>query len=151
MLDYKRADSKDLNQLNKIAYESEAYWGYDETFMGIFKEKYTIEEEFLRQSETFVMTDDEGIIGFFSLKKHGIEATLEYFYIRVDQIGRGMGRKMWELMLEVCLMLDVESLSWVTSPGAIPFYTKMGSSRVGEVSSTIDPSLKIPAFKFQLK
>ena len=151
MLDYKKADSKDLNQLNKISYESEAYWGYDEKFMGIFKEKYAIDEDFLRQSETYVMTDDEGIIGFFSIKNHGIEGTLEYFYIRVDQIGRGMGRKMWKLMLEVCLMLDVESLSWVTSPGAIPFYTKMGSNRVGEVSSTIDPSLKIPAFKFQLK
>ncbi|MBE0450406.1 MAG: GNAT family N-acetyltransferase, partial [Clostridia bacterium] len=86
MLDYKKADSKDLNQLNKIAYESEAYWGYDEEFMSIFKEKYAIDEEFLKQSETFVMTDDEAIIGFFSITKHGIEATLEYFYIRVDQI-----------------------------------------------------------------
>lgn len=151
MIDYKKAESNDLIQLNKIAYESEAYWGYDETFMSIFKEKYVINEEFLNQSETFVMKDEESIIGFFSIKKHGLEATLEYFYIRVDLIGHGMGKKMWELMLEVCVMLNVESLSWVTSPGAIPFYTKMGSMRVGEVSSTIDPSLKIPAFKFQLK
>ncbi len=151
MLDYRKADLKDLNQLNKIAYESEAYWGYDERFMSIFKEKYAIDEEFLKQSETFVMRDEEGIIGFFCIKNHGLEATLEHFYIRVDQIGHGMGRKMWDLMLEVCLLLKVKSLSWVTSPGAILFYTKMGSNRIGEVSSTIDPSLKVPAFKFQLK
>lgn len=151
MLDYRKADSEDLNQLNKIAYESEAYWGYDEKFMRIFKKKYTIDDEFLKQSETFVMNDDESIIGFFSIKKHGLEATLEYFYIRVDQIGCGMGRKMWNLMLEVCLMMNVETISFVTSPGAIPFYTKMGSVRIGEVCSTIDPSHRIPAFKFQLK
>lgn len=151
MLDYRKADSEDLNQLNEIAYESEAYWGYDDMFMSIFKEKYALDDAFLKQSETFVMRDMEDIIGFFSIKKHGLEATLEYFYIRVDQIGQGMGRKMWNLMMEVCLMMNVESLSWVTSPGAIPFYIKMGSTRVGEVCSSIDPKLKIPAFKFQLK
>lgn len=151
MLDYRKADSKDLNQLNKIAHESEAYWGYDDMFMSIFKDKYALDESFLKQSETFVMRDVEDIIGFFSIEKHGLEATLEYFYIKVDHIGSGMGRKMWNLMTEVCLMMNVERLSWVTSPGAIPFYTKMGATRVGEVCSKIDPTLKIPAFKFQLK
>lgn len=59
------ASANDLAELNRIAYESEAYWGYDEKHMEKFREIYSITEGFISTNPTVILLEGSQMIGFF--------------------------------------------------------------------------------------
>jgi hypothetical protein len=71
-------------ELNRIAYESETYWGYDLEYMKRFEEVYSVSEDYVRTNPTFVLSEGNAIIGFYSLSVQGKETELELFYIDPD-------------------------------------------------------------------
>lgn len=93
-----KVEKSHIEELNRIAYESEAWWGYDSEFMEKFKAIYKITEDYIRDNPTLVLIENGSIIGFFSFVKNENETELEYFYIDPQYIGKGYGKKMWEVM-----------------------------------------------------
>ena len=52
----------------------------------------------MRENPTIVLLENSSIIGVFSFVKSENETELEYFYIDPRYIGKGYGKKMWEVM-----------------------------------------------------
>lgn len=144
------AEKNDVDVLNKIAYESEAYWGYDLEYMKRFEEIYRVTEDYIRVNPTFILFDGNTVFGFYSLSVHDMETELELFYISPQYIGKGYGKKMWDHLISYCKKAGIESFLLVTSPQAKGFYEKMGAVVIDEVDSLLREGRKIPRLKFDV-
>ncbi len=141
------AGGNEANELNRIAIESESYWGYDSDFMDKFKIIYQVTEEFIKGNQTFILYEDERIIGFYSISNKPKGNELEYFYIEPHCIGKGYGKGMWDHLINYCKAHNIKDFALVTSPQAKRFYEKMGAMYIGEVESTLEKGREIPKLK----
>jgi SAM-dependent methyltransferase/ribosomal protein S18 acetylase RimI-like enzyme len=144
------AEGNEASELSRIAIESESYWGYDSDFMNKFKVMYQVTEEFIRKNPTFILYENDKIIGFYALSIKPEENTIEYFYIETQYIGKGYGEKMWTHLANYCKGHNIKDFTLVTSPEAKAFYEKMGAVHIGEVESTLKKGRKIPKLKCTL-
>ncbi len=149
MICIRPAEKNESGELTELAIKSEAYWGYESDMMEKFKEIYKITEEFLSQHTTFVLSDDDRIIGFYALLISQPENSLESFYIDSKSIGKGYGKVMCEHMKNYCKSTGIKEISLVTSPQVKKFYEKMGAVYVTEVDSLIKKGRIIPKLKFK--
>lgn len=145
----RRARIKEAEELTNLAAESEAYWGFDEEFIEIYKILYTVSREMVGENITYVLEDEEELIGFYVVIQEAYLGNVEYFYIKPKHMGKGYGRIMWNHMIERCESLGILEVELVTSPQAKEFYTKMGAVVVKEVNSQID-NRKIPKLRFEV-
>lgn len=83
------ASPKDIDLLASLEIRSESYWGYDSDFMDKFKRIYLITEEFILNNPTYILKDDEIIIGFYGILLNNDEVSLEYLFIEPAYIGKG--------------------------------------------------------------
>jgi GNAT superfamily N-acetyltransferase len=151
LLNIRKAEICEASILTDISIRSEAYWGYDSTFMENFKCSYKVTEEIIKNNPTFVIEEGENIIGFYSLLMDYEETSLEYLYIDPDNIGKGYGRLLWNHMIDICKKQGIDKITLVTSPQAKEFYTKMGAIQTGEVDSLVISGRKIPRLGYTLK
>ncbi len=96
MVNIRRAKGGEANILTNIAINSEAYWGYDEDYMENFKNTYRISESYISNYPTFLIEDNEIIVGFYGILMNEGETELEYFFIDTKYIGKGYGRLLWD-------------------------------------------------------
>ncbi len=151
MLKIRRAKMRESEILTDIAARSEAYWGYDSTFMENFKSLYKVTEEFIRNNPTFVIEEDENIRGFYGVLMGEKETSLEHLYIDPESIGKGYGKLLWEHMVKNCKQQGINEIVLVTSPQAKEFYTKMGAKQIGEVGSLVIEGRKIPRLVYTIE
>ncbi len=150
----RQARPEDLETINQLAYESEAYWSHDEALLKQFASLYKLTAATLKENITYVMTGDcggENIVAFFCIKPEGHTANLEHFYVRRDLIGQGLGRKLWRQLIGLCWEKGFDKLEGVTFPKTLPFYLKMGASQKGSVKSKLNTGQLIPKFRFNIK
>lgn len=151
MINIRRAKANEFEILTDVSIKSEAYWGYDEEYMKGFKELYKVTEEFINNNSTFIIEEDENIIGFYSILIEKNETSLEYFFIEPNYIGKGYGKLLWKHMIENCKNFRIKEFFIVTSPQAKEFYTKMGAVQIGEVESLVKKGRKIPQLIYNLE
>lgn len=144
------AEGNEANELNRIAIVSESYWGYDSDFMDKFKIIYQVTEEFIKRNQTFILYEDDRIIGFYSISNKPEGNEIEYFYIEPQCIGKGYGKRMWDHLVNYCKGHNIKDFTLVTSPQAKVFYEKMGAIYIGEVESTLKKGREIPKLKCNL-
>lgn len=137
-LSIRAAQVRDEDALRRIAFNSEAHWGYSEEFMKIFDENYNITETFLKNNPVYVIECSEEVIGFWGMETTTERFELEYFYIAEEHLRKGFGRVLWNNLLLWCTSNKVQEFNFVTSPQAVQFYLKSGAIKTGEVPSTID-------------
>ena len=154
VVQFRKATDSDLNILNQLLYRSEAFWGFDKAFMEKFISLYRLTEDILKHNIAWVMILDENgtddIVGFFSLKPVKDYHELDYFYVKHDCLGQGLGKIMWQYMLTICCKHRIKELFWVTTPFALPFYQKMGASHTANVKSPVDGNRIIHQLKYVL-
>ncbi len=141
------AQSTDAAALSELAARSEAHWGYDEAFMARFRELYRITPEYLAACPTFVLERGDRLLGFFSILPQESPVELEYFYVAPEEVGKGVGRLLWNHLCHYCADAGISVVEWVTSPPAEAFYLRMGALRCGQVTSTINGRL-LPRLTF---
>lgn len=141
---------REYKLLSQLAYESEAYWQYNQSYMDIFKEKYNITVEWIKQYEVRVLEVKGEIAGFWGAKRYKEKLELEYFYIEVGHIGKGNGKLLWKDLLSWCKAQGILEMEFVTSEQVIPFYEKQGAKVIGRVSSEID-GRAIPLLRCKLE
>jgi N-acetylglutamate synthase-like GNAT family acetyltransferase len=151
MLNIRRASICDSEILTNLAIESESYWGYDYAFMEKFKSIYKVTPEFINNNPTYVIHEDENILGFYGILVEKNEISLEYLFILPKNIGKGYGKLLWNHMLKTCEDLGIKEFEIVTSPKAKDFYVKLGAKPVGEVDSLVIKGRKIPKLIYTLK
>lgn len=143
----RRAITEDTDTLRGIARESEAHWGYDETFMGTFDRMFNITGPFILEHPVFVFMEQHRILAFWGMIPDRGKGELEFFYIARDCLNKGYGRRMWSHLTEWCREHGIRELSFVTSWEAVGFYEKMGAKQDGEARSVID-GRNIPHFTY---
>lgn len=143
------ASSKEDEILTSIAAESEAYWGYDEEFMEIYKIIYNVTSEIISENLAYVLEDEGDIIGFYVVIQEAYLGEVEYFYIKPRYMGKGYGRIMWEHMIDLCESFGILEIELVTSPQDKEFYINMGAVVVSEVLSQVN-SRKIPKLRCEV-
>lgn len=149
MATIRRGEKHESEILTNLAIRSEAYWDYDSNFMENFKSIYKVTEEFIENNQTFIMEEENNIIGFYSIIQDDRETSLEYFYIEPEKIGKGYGRFMWNHMIDFCKRQNINEIILVTSPQAKDFYIRMGAVLLGEVDSLVIKNRKIPRLVYK--
>jgi GNAT superfamily N-acetyltransferase len=150
MINIYDANACDSKILTNLVIRSEAYWGYDFEFMEKFKAIYKVSEEFISNNPTFIMKEDENIIGFYGILIEESGIALEYFFIEPKYIGKGYGKALWNHVMKTCESLDIEEFEIVTSPQAKDFYIKLGAKLQGEVESLVAKGRIIPRLIYKI-
>lgn len=145
---FRKAKLNDLDILNKLAINSESYWGENSTFLEKFKKVYIITPRSLNNSYIIIMEKDTEIVGFYSLDIKKRE--LDYFYIKKNFIGQGLGKEMWKNMLSNCKRFGLKELYFVTSSEAAGFYLSLGAIKIGTVESKLRKGKFIPKLKYEI-
>lgn len=145
-----KASPKDADLLADLEVRSESYWGYSSEFMEKFKRIYLITEEFIADHPTYMLKDNETIIGFYGILQGDREDSLEYLFIEPEYIVKGYGRLLWNHALEECRKLGVTEFTIITSPDARGFYFRLGATIFNEVDSLIADGKKTPKLIYRL-
>ena len=144
----RRAKIQEAEILTKISFSSKGYWNYPEEFYGIWSKELTISSDYIRKNDVFVFENESKIIGYYSIVdlKDDIEVSgikiskgcwLEHMFIEPQRIGKGIGTKMFEHLLEWCTSQGFYKLGVLADPNSRGFYEKMGCEYKFEYPSTI--------------
>jgi len=132
------ANNLDIPFINEIMRVSKAHWGYGTAFMDVFMEKFSINEKYLAENTTKVLSQNEHIIGFFSFAFHDDQSLeLYHFFLHPDFIGKGFGRDMWNACCLVAQELGANEFTLWSDPQAELFYSKMGCEKIGVKKSPL--------------
>lgn len=147
----RQAKLDEVESLTNLSTRSEAYWGFDDEYMDRFKVLYKITKECINDNLTYVMHDEDKIIGFYSIMQKGKKASLEYFFIEPEFIGKGYGKLLWNHMITIGTRLCIKQIEIVTSPEAKEFYIKMGAIEGGIVESIVKKGRIIPKLLYNFE
>lgn len=149
-MEFIKAEKTYVTELRSIAYYSEKYWGYSDSFMEMFEKEFNITDEFVEKYPTYIGIEKNSPVCFWGIIDNENEYELEFFYVEEKKIGSGYGKAMWKHMVDWCKNHEVKSLHFVTSPQAVGFYERMGASVRGVSYSSID-GREIPRLTYSLK
>lgn len=138
-----RARPDDSERLTEIAHAAKRHWGYPETWIAIWKDALTITPDFISNSEAYVASIGDEVIGFYALIIHGDKATLEHMWVMPDRIGIGLGKALFNHAIEAARWFNAKIIEIESDPHAEGFYKRMGAKRVGEISSEIEGQPRI--------
>lgn len=151
LVNIREAKLDEVEILTNLAARSEAYWGFDNEYMDKFKVMYRVTKEFININSTFVIEEDNRVIGFYSILFEDNKNSLEYFFIEPEFIGEGYGKLLWNHMITIGTRLCIKQIEIVTSPEAKEFYIKMGAIEVGIVESIVKKGRIIPKLLYNFE
>ncbi|MEY9972139.1 N-acetylglutamate synthase-like GNAT family acetyltransferase [Lysinibacillus sp. RC46] len=139
------AKIQDCYLLSNLAYKSKAYWGYTEDFLQQCKDDLTVTKEYIEKNPVYVMESDNKIVAFYSFTIN--ELKLDALFIDPDYIGKGLGRMIWDHLLNKAKELGISEFTLDSEPNAEGFYLKMGAKNIGSTPSTVFPDRQLPLMK----
>jgi GNAT superfamily N-acetyltransferase len=105
-----------------------------------------VDEEQIKygQVEKMIDTDNEMLIGFYSLKSSIRESdkSIELGHVFVDQryARQGMGSMLFRRAAESAYYRGASKMHFISDPNAVGFYIKLGASMTGHEQNLLDPS-----------
>lgn len=142
------AKETDRQRLTTISFSSKGYWKYPKEYFDIWKNELTLSSEYIQNNDVFVYEKNGLIVGYYSVVeiKENIEVSgieihkgfwLDHMFITPQNIGQGIGRKMFNHLRKWCQFTGVEKLGILADPNSRGFYEKMGCKYQKEFPSTI--------------
>lgn len=132
----RRAQAKDTSTLTAIALRSKQSNGYDTEFMQACREELTVTDRHLHSSE-YWLAETDVVCGFAALRfatDAGV-ADVESFFIDPPFQGQGVGRLLWQKLLERATQQETRMLQLAADPAAVGFYEVLGFRVTGLVPS----------------
>lgn len=121
----RRAGEGDLPAINALTRSSSAYQGeYRAMVEGI-----EVTAGQLRRDHCYVAEEEDRLLGYYSLVADPPD--LDLMFVDDAARGSGVGRQLFEHMLEVARGLGITEVRIVSHPPAAPFYERMGAVPVG--------------------
>ncbi|MDO5114959.1 MAG: GNAT family N-acetyltransferase [Synergistaceae bacterium] len=144
------AQPEEAEELTDIAWSSKAYWDYPVDVMNRFRGLLTIEQDFIEDNPTYLIEhEDTGEkVGFYALEKRDGRLWLRHLWILPDEIGSGLGGKLFLHACEIAETMGADELYIISDPNAEEFYLHMGAERIGEepaegMSERMQPVLRM--------
>jgi GNAT superfamily N-acetyltransferase len=123
--------------LTEIAISAKRYWNYPETWIQFWTPQLTITADYIASNEVWMMMDKGKPIAFGALSRIEEGYELGHLWVLPEYIGKGIGRRLFEHILERCKILNIHTLRIYADPNAQTFYEKMGAKTVGEHHSDL--------------
>ncbi|ALV39085.1 GCN5 family acetyltransferase [Streptomyces sp. CdTB01] len=121
--------------LTDLALRSKAHWGYDPEFLASCREELTLRGTDLSSRRTAVAEHDGRVVGFTTFEGEPPRGVLGMMFVDPDVIGRGIGRLLFNQVVETAKVLGFTEFTIDADPNAEPFYEAMGGVAVGRVPS----------------
>ena len=131
----RRAEAADAAALTSLALMSKAVWGYDAAFMAACRSELTVEAADVLADPTFAIEHERRILGFYQLRRRGIDADVRLFFVAPEAMRSGLGRPLWAHLERTAGALGATRLEVDSDPHAEGFYRAMGMRRSGRASS----------------
>lgn len=148
------ATPDDAEKLSALAMRSKAHWGYSESFLAQCKgELWVSALDIETKKLDCVVADLDGeIIGYGSIAQVSEEEfELDALFIEPSFIGKGLGRKLLQQILENVARKDGRVLLVQSDPNAAEFYRSCGGLEIGKSESASIPGRILPMFKYEIK
>jgi GNAT superfamily N-acetyltransferase len=124
--------------LTALAQAGKRHWGYPEAWMEAWRESLSFTPDYITANLVFCAEDETGqVIGFYALEKDNGHLRLEHLWLTPSQIGRGLGRLLFEHAALTAATQGAAELLIEADPNAEGFYLRMGARRVGEIVSRL--------------
>ena len=150
-LQIRRATPDESNALTEIAHAAKRHWKYPEKWIELWRPELTITPEFIANNEVYVALVDGEIGGCCALVFSESLAELEHMWIDPQQMGRGVGRALFEHTKQRARDLGSIELELSADPNAEGFYLHMHAERIGEVPADIEGQPRVlPRMRVQL-
>jgi GNAT superfamily N-acetyltransferase len=127
---------RDFTRLREIALDAKAHWGYDRARVEDWALRGDFEPESLRARLLSVAEAEGEPVGWAALIPRGEVGWLEDLWVEPAWIGLGVGRLLFEHVVEQARSLGARRLEWEAEPNAKGFYERMGASYVRESEVT---------------
>jgi GNAT superfamily N-acetyltransferase len=119
--------------LTELALASKRHWGYDDEFMARCAPELAVHDEDVLEGRVVVAAgDDDAPQGFYVLLDESDGALmLDMIFVAPEEIGHGIGRRLFEHALETVRSAGATSLRIESDPFAAGFYERVGALQVG--------------------
>lgn len=137
--------------LTEIAHAAKRHWDYPDEWIEHWQVDLTITPDFIANNEVFVAIVSDEIVGCCALVVSDSLAEIEHMWIRPDQIGSGVGRRLFDYVKAVATQCQFRALELSADPNAEGFYERMGAVRIGEVRADIAGRVRVlPRMRIEL-
>jgi len=133
MVEIRRATPDESEALTALAHAAKQHWNYPQEWIDSWKSDLTLTPEFITNNEVFVAIADDVIVGCCALVISERLAELEHMWIDPEQMGKGVGRALFEYTTRRALDLGYSELVLSADPNAEGFYERMGAKRIGKI------------------
>ncbi len=146
------ATREDIEELNALAFAAKASWGYPKHYLEIWTEEITVKPELLQNNRIFkVINKNNELLGFYGLEGTPPKLILEGFWVKPEAMGKGIGRALFQHMLQIAFSLKAQFVEWESDPNAYPFYVRMGAKTVGQRIYDLDGKKReLPILRIQI-
>lgn len=144
------AQPSEADLLGEVALRSKGHWGYSKDFLDACRVELTFRPEDIAARQIVVAGSPSGIVGFYSIDGNPPEGELGNLWVVPEQIGTGLGRKLWNHAVATARRAGYTSLRIEADPNAVGFYQAMGAVQIGETPSGSIPGRTLPLLVFSL-
>ena len=143
-----RADEAEV--LTELVMRSKAHWGYSDEFMERCRAELAIHAEQMAPSRMTVAEVEGRAVAVATLEGEPPEAELGSLFVDPDMIGKGVGRRLLQHMVEMARGIGARTMVLDADPNAEPFYEAMGFARAGVVPSGSIPGRTLNRYALDL-
>lgn len=142
---------QDLAKINEIMRSSKAHWGYNQSFMDEFMDRFCVTENCIKELKIYCVYIDDEMRGFYGFKKNEDgQDELDLLFLEPSYIGKGLGWQLWKLCLDTAIELKIREFIIFADPNAEEYYLKMGCVRTGTTPSPMSLDRYIPILRYRL-
>ena len=147
-INLRTARPEESHALTLLTHASKRIWGYPEDWISLWRDQLTVSADYIKSQNVFVAVRGTEIVGMCALDGSGQTRNVEHFWVAPQEMGQGIGRRLWEYLVDEARSQGVRLLTIGSDPGAEGFYLKMGARRIGEISSK-PAGRKLPLLEFE--
>jgi GNAT superfamily N-acetyltransferase len=125
------ASRTEADQLNTIAMQAKAHWGYTADQMERWRESLSTDPQSIEQWPTLVAEDQGNAIGFTQINPDLEIWELVSLFVLPAHIGQGVGRTLLKEAVAIANKAGQTTLHIDSDPNAEPFYLACGAVRIG--------------------
>ncbi len=150
-IEIRRARPEEAGALTDLCLRSKQSNGYDVAFMAACRDELTLTPARLAAGEYWVAVSGDlcGCACLF-VEEAGGTGEVHSFFIDPSWQRRGVGRRLWDKLLERANGRGLNRLVLEADPFAVPFYEALGFRTVGEVPSGSIAGRMIPKMQLDL-
>ncbi|MDF2369951.1 MAG: GNAT family N-acetyltransferase [Rhizobiaceae bacterium] len=146
------ADVSEREPLTQLCLRSKAHWGYDAAFMELCRDALTVDPLAITQKRVLVAQLGVQLAGVAALGVMDADDGFEIgqFFVEPALMGKGVGRHLFEAMIELARAENISCLTILSDPHATSFYQKMGAQMIGMAPSDAIPGRSLPLLRIDI-